>query len=101
MKLSLPSTSLPLLHILLPELTCRFTSLGQFNILSIQLSFTLITYPCLILAYLGQGARLIVDGDSVLSNVFYQTIPGPVGGPLYWYVPLLRLLQNTGTDIGH
>lgn len=60
-------------------------SLGQFNMLSIQLSFSCITYPALLLAYLGQGARLIVDGESVISNVFYRTIPGPVNGPLFWY----------------
>jgi KUP system potassium uptake protein len=59
-------------------------SLGQFNMLSIQISFTLVTYPALLLAYLGQGARLIVDGEAVLSNVFYDTIPGPHNGALFW-----------------
>ena len=33
---------------------------------------------------MGQGARLIVGGEEVLSNVFYQTIPGTTNGPLYW-----------------
>ena len=75
-------------------------SLGQFNRLSIQvliarssdmtsidtlqLSFACFVYPCLILAYLGQGARLIVAGDQVIANVFYLTIPGGTNGPLYW-----------------
>jgi KUP system potassium uptake protein len=44
------------------------------------------TYPALVLAYLGQGARLIVDGENVINNVFYRSIPGPVNGGLYWYV---------------
>lgn len=61
------------------------SSLGHFNKLSIQLSFSLFVYPAIVLAYLGQGARLIRDGEAVLSNVFYQTIPGPPNGPLYWY----------------
>ena len=52
--------------------------------LSIQLSFTLFVYPSIVLAYLGQGARLIVDGADVLPNLFYTTIPGSNGGPLYW-----------------
>jgi KUP system potassium uptake protein len=43
-------------------------------------------YPALCLAYLGQGARLIVDGENVMSNIFYQTIPGPTGGHIYWLV---------------
>lgn len=50
----------------------------------LQISFTAFVYPALVLAYLGQGARLIVDGETVLENVFYQTIPGPTGGALYW-----------------
>jgi hypothetical protein len=61
-------------------------SLGQFNRLSIQvlnarssempsltflqLSFACFVYPCLILAYLGQGARLIVAGDEVMPTYF-------------------------------
>ena len=61
-------------------------SLGHFTILSIQLSFSTFVYPSICLAYLGQGARLIRDGDAVLSNLFYETIPGSHNGPLYWYV---------------
>ena len=50
----------------------------------LQLSFASYVYPCLILAYLGQGARLIVAGDEVIANIFYLTIPGGTNGPLYW-----------------
>lgn len=51
---------------------------------SIQISFTLLVYPSLVLAYLGQGARLITDGEAVISNIFYNTIPGPAKGGLFW-----------------
>ncbi|KAG8951578.1 hypothetical protein FRC04_005865 [Tulasnella sp. 424] len=61
-----------------------FANLGQFNKASIRLGFSCFVYPMLVLAYLGQGARLIADGDAVMSNIFYATIPGPVGGGLYW-----------------
>ncbi|KAF8320328.1 potassium transporter [Clavulina sp. PMI_390] len=61
-----------------------FANLGQFNALSIQLSFSFCVYPCLILAYFGQGARLIHDKDAVLQNLFFMTIPGPQGGAFYW-----------------
>ncbi|TEB40003.1 potassium transporter [Coprinellus micaceus] len=61
-----------------------FANLGQFNAGSIRISFCFFTYPALVLAYLGQGARLITDGEAVLDSVFYRTIPGPVNGPLYW-----------------
>ncbi|KAF8329370.1 potassium transporter [Cantharellus anzutake] len=71
-----------------------FANLGQFNALSIRLSFTLFVFPCLILAYLGQGARVIADGEAVMSNIFYTTIPGRHNGPLYWIIWLFALLAT-------
>ncbi|KAF8627441.1 hypothetical protein AX17_006255 [Amanita inopinata Kibby_2008] len=71
-----------------------FANLGQFNVLSIQLSFSFFVYPSLVIAYLGQGARLISDGEAVFSNVFYNTIPGPKNGPLFWIVFILAILAT-------
>ncbi|KAJ1300716.1 hypothetical protein OPQ81_002360 [Rhizoctonia solani] len=71
-----------------------FANLGQFNATSIRLSFLCLTYPALVLAYLGQGARLITDGEDVFSNIFYKTIPGPTGGPLYWIMFLFAILAT-------
>ncbi|KAF8321383.1 potassium transporter [Cantharellus anzutake] len=71
-----------------------FANLGQFNALSIQLAFGLFVYPSLLLAYLGQGARLITDGGAVMSNIFYMTIPGPPNGALYWIVFVFALLAT-------
>jgi KUP system potassium uptake protein len=51
-------------------------------------------FPTLILAYLGQGARLIRDGDAVIHDVFYSTIPGHSGGPLFWFVIIAVILNN-------
>ncbi|KAM6494400.1 Potassium transporter [Amanita muscaria] len=71
-----------------------FANLGQFNAASIRISFTFLVYPSLVLAYLGQGARLVVDGDNVISNVFYNTIPGPPNGPLFWIIFVLAILAT-------
>ncbi|KAI0782842.1 potassium transporter [Abortiporus biennis] len=71
-----------------------FASMGHFTALSIQISFSCIVYPAVILAYLGQGARLIVDGETVLSNLFYATIPGAVNGPLYWIMFVFAILAT-------
>src|ERR1043166_2740884 len=49
-----------------------YADMGHFNRLSIQLSFSFITYPSLLLAYLGQGARLVLD-SSIVSNTFWNT----------------------------
>lgn len=61
-----------------------FQHLGAFNKNSIRLSFACLVYPCLILAYLGQGAALITDGVNVLPNVFFSSIPGGTGSPFWW-----------------
>jgi len=47
-----------------------------------------------VLAYLGQGSRLIVDGESVLANVFYLTIPGKHNGPLFWILYVYAILAT-------
>ncbi|KAJ7700275.1 potassium transporter [Mycena metata] len=71
-----------------------FANLGQFNAMSIRISFAGFVYPSLVLAYLGQGARLIVGGDAILSNIFYTTIPGPANGPLFWIVFVFAILAT-------
>ncbi|KAF9561755.1 potassium transporter [Agrocybe pediades] len=71
-----------------------FANLGQFNATSIRISFCTFVYPALVLAYLGQGARLIHDGPNVLENVFYKSIPGPINGPLYWIMFVFAVLAT-------
>ncbi|KAG8800880.1 hypothetical protein FRC19_008514 [Serendipita sp. 401] len=71
-----------------------FANLGQFNMLSIQLSFGCFVYPALILAYLGQGAKLITNGDVVIAHVFYASVPGGAGKPLYWFVYVVAILAT-------
>ncbi|KIK69708.1 hypothetical protein GYMLUDRAFT_34109 [Collybiopsis luxurians FD-317 M1] len=71
-----------------------FANLGQFNVASIRISFCCFVYPALILAYLGQGARLIVDGENVVQNVFYRSIPGADNGPLFWIMFVVAILAT-------
>jgi len=60
----------------------------------VQISFGSFVYPCLSLAYLGQGSRLIADGENVISNVFYLTIPGHHNGPLFWIQYVFAILAT-------
>jgi KUP system potassium uptake protein len=60
----------------------------------VQISFGTFVYPSLMLAYLGQGSRLIVDGADVLPNVFYLTIPGKHNGPLFWILYVFAILAT-------
>jgi hypothetical protein len=63
-------------------------------IYSVQISFGSFVYPSLVLAYLGQGARLVVNGADVLPNVFYLTIPGRHNGPLFWVQYVVAILAT-------
>ncbi|XP_047173771.1 potassium transporter 5-like [Vigna umbellata] len=56
-----------------------FADLGHFNVRAIQISFSFITCPSIVIAYIGQAAYLRKFPDNV-ANTFYDSIPGP----LYW-----------------
>ncbi|KAK4239424.1 potassium transporter-domain-containing protein [Achaetomium macrosporum] len=51
-----------------------FADLGAFSARAIQLSWTCYTYPCLLLAYIGQAAYISMHPDAV-SNPFFNSVP--------------------------
>jgi len=51
-----------------------FADLGAFSARAIQLSWTCYTYPCLLLAYIGQAAYITIHPDAV-GNPFFNTVP--------------------------
>jgi len=46
------------------------------NHVYVQIAFTLVVFPCLLLAYTGQAAYIIDNKDHVV-DAFYRSIPGP------------------------
>jgi KUP system potassium uptake protein len=70
-----------------------FADLGHYNRKSIQWTFTLVVYPSLVIAYLGQAAALEVHPDWI-SNTFYNSIPCGPGSALYWIVFVLATLAT-------
>lgn len=52
-----------------------FADLAHFPVLAIQLAFTVVVFPCLLLAYAGQAAYIMVNRDHVV-DAFYRSIPG-------------------------
>ncbi|XP_020212862.1 potassium transporter 5 isoform X2 [Cajanus cajan] len=56
-----------------------FADLGHFNVRAIQISFSCITCPAIVIAYIGQAAFLRKFPEKV-NNTFYDSIPDP----LYW-----------------
>ncbi|GAB2234294.1 hypothetical protein Droror1_Dr00003541 [Drosera rotundifolia] len=52
-----------------------FADLGHFPVVAIQIAFTIVVFPCLLLAYCGQAAYLYNNTGHVV-DAFYRSIPG-------------------------
>eukprot|EP00271_Cylindrocystis_brebissonii_P019849 TRINITY_DN6289_c1_g1_i1.p1 TRINITY_DN6289_c1_g1~~TRINITY_DN6289_c1_g1_i1.p1 ORF type:complete len:903 (-),score=186.41 TRINITY_DN6289_c1_g1_i1:528-3119(-) len=67
-----------------------FADMGHFSRKSIQLAFSCVVYPALIITYFGQAAYLHDHLDHV-SNTFYASIPDP------FFYPMLALSTAAAT----
>lgn len=70
-----------------------FADVGHFSPLSVQLTLSCFVYPCLMITYLGQASYLLDHPDGI-SNVFFNSVPGPLSGGFYWYVFVLSTLAT-------
>ncbi|KAK7843197.1 putative potassium transporter 12 [Quercus suber] len=52
-----------------------FADLGHFSVRAIQIAFTCVVFPCLLLAYMGQAAYVMKSPKSV-GSIFYASVPG-------------------------
>jgi KUP system potassium uptake protein len=64
-----------------------FADLGHFTYGSIQIAFSGLVYPSLLLAYLGQGAVLLNHPENA-DDPFYKSVPGVQS---HLYVSLILL----------
>ncbi|MCO5581703.1 hypothetical protein L7F22_035592 [Adiantum nelumboides] len=60
-----------------------FADFGDLPTRSIQISFPLLVYPCLLLSYMGQAAYLL-DNPQEANNVFFKSIPGALFWPMFF-----------------
>ncbi|KAK3015082.1 hypothetical protein RJ639_007469 [Escallonia herrerae] len=51
-----------------------FADLAHFPVPAVQLAFTVVVFPCLLLAYSGQAAYLVKNKEHVI-DAFYRSIP--------------------------
>ncbi|XP_006660268.1 potassium transporter 26 [Oryza brachyantha] len=70
-----------------------FADLGHFNKPSIQMAFSVIVYPSMILAYAGQAAFL-VKNPSKLSTTFYSSTPEPLFWPMFVVATLAAIVAS-------
>ncbi|KAG9448723.1 hypothetical protein H6P81_008688 [Aristolochia fimbriata] len=70
-----------------------FADLGHFSVRSIQIAFTCIVFPCLLLAYLGQAAFLMKKPSS-FERVFYDSVPGAFFWPVFIIATLAAMIAS-------
>ncbi|KAI3854143.1 hypothetical protein MKX03_022156 [Papaver bracteatum] len=59
-----------------------FADLSHFPVSAVQLAFTVLVFPCLLLAYTGQAAYIIKNQDHVI-DAFYRSIPASIYWPVF------------------
>ncbi|XP_022769813.1 potassium transporter 5-like [Durio zibethinus] len=59
-----------------------FADVGHFTVRSIQISTCTVTYPAIMLAYIGQASFLRKHEDLV-PDAFYKSVPGPLFWPMF------------------
>ncbi|KAK9277644.1 hypothetical protein L1049_007190 [Liquidambar formosana] len=70
-----------------------FADLGHFSVQSIQIAFTFLVFPCLLLAYMGQAAYLIKYPDSS-ERIFYDSIPDGFFWPVFVIATLAAMIAS-------
>ncbi|KAM1004263.1 hypothetical protein COP2_004600 [Malus domestica] len=75
-------TSLGGLMLTITGTEALFADLSHFSVPSIQLAFTVVVFPCLLLAYCGQAAYLTKNPNNVFG-AFYHSIPDSIYWPVF------------------
>ncbi|KAK7361923.1 hypothetical protein VNO77_04015 [Canavalia gladiata] len=70
-----------------------FADLGHFSVPAIQIAFTCVVFPCLLLAYMGQAAYLIKNPTSY-SSVFYNSVPESLFWPVFVIATLAAMIAS-------
>ncbi|XP_021318791.1 probable potassium transporter 11 isoform X2 [Sorghum bicolor] len=73
-----------------------FADLCHFPVLAIQIAFTLIVFPCLLLAYTGQAAYIISNKTHV-ADAFYRSIPGAIYWPAFVIATAAAIVASQAT----
>ncbi|CAN4081819.1 unnamed protein product [Withania somnifera] len=73
-----------------------FADLAHFPVSAIQLAFTLVVFPCLLLAYTGQAAYLMQNKEHVV-DAFYRSIPESIYWPVFVVATLAAIVASQAT----
>ncbi|KAI5446190.1 Potassium transporter 10, variant 2 [Lathyrus oleraceus] len=73
-----------------------FADLANFPVSSVQIAFTLLVFPCLLLAYSGQAAYLVHNLHHS-RDVFYRSIPEKIYWPVFVIATLAAIVASQAT----
>ncbi|KAK7303879.1 hypothetical protein RJT34_14797 [Clitoria ternatea] len=73
-----------------------FADLSHFPVSSVQIAFTLLVFPCLLLAYSGQAAYLMNNLDHS-RDVFYRSIPDRIYWPVFAVATAAAIVASQAT----
>ncbi|KAK4487995.1 hypothetical protein RD792_003734 [Penstemon davidsonii] len=73
-----------------------FADLAHYPVSAVQLAFTLVVFPCLLLAYSGQAAYLMENREHVI-DAFYRSIPEKVYWPMFIIATLAAIVASQAT----
>lgn len=73
-----------------------FADLAHFPVLAIQIAFTLIVFPALLLAYTGQAAYIMKNKGHVV-DAFYRSIPHAMYWPMFVVATLAAAIASQAT----
>ncbi|KAJ4846650.1 putative potassium transporter 12 [Turnera subulata] len=70
-----------------------FADLGHFSVKSIQIAFTSVVFPCLLLAYMGQASYLMKNPLSA-DRIFYDSVPESLFWPVFVVATLAAMIAS-------
>ncbi|XP_061368668.1 potassium transporter 10-like isoform X2 [Gastrolobium bilobum] len=73
-----------------------FADLAHFPVSSVQIAFTLLVFPCLLLAYSGQAAYLM-NNLSHSRDAFYRSIPDRIYWPVFVVATAAAIVASQAT----
>ncbi|KAJ1387319.1 Potassium transporter [Sesbania bispinosa] len=73
-----------------------FADLAHFPVSSVQLAFTVVVFPCLLLAYSGQAAYLM-NNLSHSQDAFYRSIPDRIYWPVFVVATAAAIVASQAT----
>jgi KUP system potassium uptake protein len=89
-------TSLGGIMLSITGIEALFADLSHFPVSAVQIAFTVIVFPCLLLAYSGQAAYIRRYPDHV-ADAFYRSIPGSVYWPMFIIATAAAIVASQAT----